>query len=42
MIAEAREIRANQPYRSNACVVTSAELKNQNFQVIDLNILFIK
>lgn len=36
MIAEAREIRENQNFRSNAlsCIVTSAEPKDQNSKVI--------
>lgn len=39
MIAEAREIRENQTFRSNAqsCAVTSAEPKDQNSKVIALN-----
>lgn len=44
MIAEAREIRENQTFRSNAlsCVVTSAEPKDQNSKVIALHVYVIK
>jgi len=38
MIAEAREIRESQNFRSNAgCVVTSTEPKDQNSKVIILD-----
>lgn len=44
MIAEAREIRENQTFRSNAlsCAVTSAEPKDQHLKVITLNEYVIK
>jgi hypothetical protein len=43
MIAEAREIRENQTYRSNALsyVVTSAESRDMHFKVINLLYIYI-
>lgn len=43
MIIEAREIRENQNYRSNAlsCAVTSTEPKDQHFKVINIYEYFV-